>query len=327
MAPGLLQQSENRHIGTLVLGCLMMSSMGVFANFIEQTHPANIVFLRFFFCLISLPLIGLLCWPFFRTATRTKLQETRQFAQQQPRLWILVGVSMALVVALYTLGTILLSVGLSVILLYTAAIWFPFAEKLACRTLFRDLRPTHFRSSYYVSVLLNLAGLSTVIFGTTQLPRFGSIESMLGLAAALGASIAFAFSMVLIRVMKARGVKTDQMIVASSVIGTLVLLPALLLLPIQYSLNNLQFAFGMGFIATALGGLVYFLGFGSVRTTLAPILAYLEPIFGFTLGIVVLSEQFNHLQLLGMGIILATNFGYTLIDIARSRPLLQELDS
>ncbi len=322
----LFRESENQHILTLVLGCLMMGSMGIFANMIVQTHPTNVVFLRFFFCVISLPLIALIAYPLFRRATREKLTETISFFRNHKKLWTIVGTAMALVVALYTLGAILLSVGLSVILLYTAAIWFPLAEKLACRYLFADLRPTHFSRAYYLSVILNLTGLLTIILGTSQVPEFGTVSSLVGLAAALGASIAFSFSMVLIRVMKSRGIKTDQMIVASSSIGSIIMLPALFIFPIQFSMENMSYAFGMGFVATALGGLIYFKGFGSVRTTLAPILSYLEPIFGFGLGILILSEQFNTTLLAGMAIILASNIGYTLYDIKRSRKLLSELD-
>ncbi|MCW8948221.1 MAG: DMT family transporter [Sedimenticola sp.] len=320
------RNSENRHILTLILGCLMMSSMGIFANLMEQTHPANIVFLRFFFCVVSLPLIALISYPLFPRATKEKWTETIDFAKKHPLLWIMVGTSMALVVALYTLGAVLLSVGLSVILLYTAAIWFPLAEKLACRYLFPDMRPTQFRRAYYLSVFLNLCGLMIIILGTTQLPSFGSVSSLVGLGAALGASIAFSFSMVLIRVMKIRGIKTDQMIVASSCIGTLIMFPALFLFPVLLTTGNLSYAFGMGFVATALGGLVYFKGFGSVRTTLAPILSYLEPIFGFALAVLILSEAFSITLLIGMAIILASNIGYTLLDIWRSRVLLVELE-
>lgn len=322
----LFRDSENRHIGTLVLGCLMMSSMGIFANQITQTHPANIVFLRFFFCTLSFPLIALIAYPLFTQTTRIKLAETLRFARNHPGLWFLVGLSMALVVALYTLGAVLLSVGLSVILLYTAAIWFPLTEKLACRFLFRDLRPTRFGRAYYLSVSMNLMGLVTIILGTTQLPNFGSPSSILGLLAAVTASMAFSFSMVLVRVIKAKGIKTEQMIVSSSIIGSLIMLPALFLLPFEASPANLYNAFGMGFIATALGGLVYFKGFGSVRTTLAPVLAYLEPIFGFSLAVMILGEQFTPTLLLGMAIILATNVGYTLLDLWRSRYLLTGLD-
>jgi len=323
----LFQKSENRHIITLILGCLMMGSMGIFANMIVQTHPANIVFLRFFFCVLSLPLLALISYPLFPAATKEKITESIHFYRHHKTLWLMVGTAMALVVALYTLGAVLLSVGLSVILLYTAAIWFPLAEKLACRFLFPDMRPTQFRRAYYLSVFLNLCGLLTIIMGTTQLPSFGSLSSIVGLGAALGASIAFSFSMVLIRVMKTRGIKTDQMIVASSCIGTLIMLPALFIFPVLLSTGNLSYAFGMGFIATALGGLVYFKGFGSVRTTLAPILSYLEPIFGFGLAVLILSEAFSITLLIGMAIILASNIGYTLLDIWRSRELLEELDT
>lgn len=320
------RESENRHIGTLVLGCLMMGSMGIFANQIVQTHPVNIVFLRFFFCTLSFPLIALITYPMFPRATRNKISETISFARDHTGLWLLAGISMALVVALYTLGAVLLSVGLSVILLYTAAIWFPLTEKLACRYLFRNLRPTQFGRAYYLSVSLNLLGLVTIILGTTQLPSFGSLPSVLGLISAVTASMAFSFSMVLVRVIKERGIKTEQMIVSSAFIGTLIMLPALFLLPIELGSGNLYNAFGMGFVATALGGLVYFKGFGSVRTTLAPVLAYLEPIFGFSLAVLILAEQFTPTLLLGMMIILGTNLGYTLMDLWRSRHLLAELD-
>lgn len=322
----LFRESENRHIGTLVLGCLMMGSMGIFANQIVQTHPVNIVFLRFFFCTLSFPLIALIAYPLFPRTTRNKISETIHFARDHTGLWIVVGISMALVVALYTLGAVLLSVGLSVILLYTAAIWFPVTEKLACRYLFHDLRPTQFSRAYYLSVGINLLGLLTIILGTTQLPSFGSLSSVLGLLSAVTASMAFSFSMVLVRVIKAKGIKTEQMIISSSFIGSLIMLPALFLLPITLNSGNLYNAFGMGFIATALGGLIYFKGFGSVRTTLAPVLAYLEPIFGFGLAILILGEQFTTTLLLGMAIILATNVGYTLLDLWRSRHLLAELD-
>ena len=322
----LFRESEIRHIGTLVLGCLMMGSMGIFANHIVQTHPANIVFPRFFFCTLSFPLIALIAYPLFPRTTRDKVMETISFARDHTGLWVVVGISMALVVALYTLGAVLLSVGLSVILLYTAAIWFPLMEKLACRYLFRDLRPTQFSRAYYLSVSLNLLGLLTIILGTTQLPSFGSLSSVLGLISAVTASMAFSFSMVLVRVIKTKGIKTEQMIITSSFIGSLIMLPALFLLPIELSSGNLYNAFGMGFIATALGGLIYFKGFGSVRTTLAPVIAYLEPIFGFSLAILILAEQFTPTLLLGMAIILATNIGYTLLDLWRSRHLLADLD-
>lgn len=322
----LFRNSEIQPIGTLVLGCLMMGSMGVFANQIVQTHPANIVFLRFFFCTLSFPLIGLIAYPLFPRTTRNKIGQTIDFARNHTGLWILVGISMALVVALYTLGAVLLSVGLSVILLYTAAIWFPLTEKLVCRYLFHDLKPTRFSRAYYISVMLNLLGLLTIILGTTQLPDFGSTASVLGLAAAVTASMAFSFSMVLVRVIREKGIKTEQMIVSSAFIGSLIMLPALFLLPIELNSNNLYNAFGMGFIATALGGLIYFKGFGSVRTTLAPVLSYLEPIFGFSLAVLILNEQFTPTLLLGMAIILGTNLGYTLLDVWRSRHLLTELD-
>lgn len=302
-----------------------MGSMGVFANLIEQTHAANVVFMRFFFCVVSLPLIALVAYPLFPRATRVKLRETLDFIRRFPRLWFMVGASMGLAIALYTLGSVLLSVGLSVILLYTASIWFPLADRIACRYLFPELKPTHFREAYYLSVLLNLSGLVIIIMGTTRLPDFGSQRSVIGLVCAVSAGIAFAITMVLTRVMKTNGIKTDQVIVPSSLIGSLMMLPALFLLPFSLSPSNIGYALGMGFVATALGGLVYFKGFGSVRPALAPILAYFEPIFGFSLAILVLSEAFTPLLLLGMGLILLTNVGYTLLDIHRSRQLLAEL--
>jgi len=323
--PGDETGSENRHIATLVLGCLMMGSMGVFANLIEQTHAANVVFMRFFFCVISLPLIALVSYPFFPRATRAKLQETLAFIRDFPRLWFMVGASMGVAIALYTLGSVLLSVGLSVILLYTASIWFPLADRIACRYLFPDLKPTHFREAYYLSVLLNLSGLVIIIMGTTRLPDFGSERSVIGLVCAVSAGIAFAITMVLTRVMKNNGIKTDQVIVPSSLIGSLMMLPALFFLPFSLSPSNIGYALGMGFVATALGGLVYFKGFGSVRPALAPVLAYFEPIFGFSLAILILSEAFTPLLLAGMGLILLTNVGYTLLDISRSRQLLAAL--
>ncbi len=63
-----------------------------------------------------------------------------------------------------------------------------------------------------------------------------------------------------------------------------------------------------------------------MRTTLAPVIAYLEPIFGFSLAVLILGEQFTPTLLLGMAIILATNVGYTLLDLWRSRYLLADLD-
>ncbi|MCW8906411.1 MAG: DMT family transporter [Sedimenticola sp.] len=324
--PGDATGSENRHIATLVIGCLMMGSMGVFANLIEQTHAANVVFMRFFFCVLSLPLIALIAYPLSPRATRIKLAETLTFIRCFPRVWLMVGASMGLAIALYTLGSVLLSVGLSVILLYTASIWFPLADRIACRYLFRDLKPVHFREAYYLSVLLNLSGLAIIIMGTTRLPDFGSSSSVIGLVCAVSAGIAFAITMVLTRVMKINGIKTDQVIVPSSVIGSLLMLPAVFFLPLSISVSNIGYALGMGFVATALGGLVYFKGFGSVRPALAPILAYFEPIFGFSLAVLVLSEAFTPLLLTGMGLILLTNIGYTLLDISRSRQLLDGLD-
>ena len=54
---------SNRKGATLLfIGCLLMGSMGTFANFVQGTHPLNILLMRYGFALAGLLVILLMSW-------------------------------------------------------------------------------------------------------------------------------------------------------------------------------------------------------------------------------------------------------------------------
>ena len=298
----------------LFIGCFMMASMGIFANFIKDTHPLNILLYRYSFTTITFLVILLLQLLLTRKKALSYLGRNWSSAKHSPKLYITTGIVSALVMATYVFGTLLFSVGLSVVMLYTATIYLPFTEKIIRRYFIPELDKSSFGTKYYLSSALNLLGLTLVVaasFADTKL-------NIVGLIAAVASGFLFSIMMVQVRAMKKAGFDAEHTLVSGTIAGIILFFPAAILLPISFNPENLAAGVGLGAFATAVGGIFYFKGFSAVRADLAPLLAYFEPIFGSMLAVVFLSERYSLTALAGVLLIIGTNFTYTLLSHRRS---------
>lgn len=282
----------------LIIGCVMMGTVGIFANKIENTHPLNVVFLRVFFSFFAviffIPLFG-------------KWHDTKRFFRKHTALWLIAGLNMLSVMICYLSGTIMFSVGISIVLLYTAPIWMVVWHRiLPRRGLFRKLPNPKFSREYFALVFVNLAGLAILVLGTLNTIHFGTSARFTGFVLAVFSGILFSVGMLLLEVMKAEGVGGEQIIFSGSIVGTALLLPLILFLPIEWSVHNLVFALPMGMLATALGGILYFHSFEVLGPAHAPIIAYIEPLVGILLGMIVLLESYPWYMYAGIALILGS---------------------
>ena len=294
---------SNRKGATLLfIGCLLMGSMGTFANFVQGTHPLNILLMRYGFALAGLLVILLM--QFIISTDKAKQYVSRNWsaAKASPKVYLLTGLVSALVMATYVMGTLLFSVGLSVVMLYTATIYLPFTEKIIRRYFIPNLKRSTFGSRYYISSAINLLGLLLIVGASLSDTKL----SILGLISALSSGFLFSILMVQVRAMKGCGIDAEHTLVSGTLVGFTLFLPAAFLLPISFTTYNIFAASGLGVLATAIGGIFYFKGFSAVRPDLAPLLAYFEPIVVVILGWALFGETLNGLQLGGCALILAS---------------------
>jgi drug/metabolite transporter (DMT)-like permease len=299
---------SNRKGATLLfIGCLLMGSMGTFANFVQGTHPLNILLMRYGFALAGL--LAILLLQFIISTDKAKRYVSRNWsaAKASPKVYLLTGLVSALVMATYVMGTLLFSVGLSVVMLYTATIYLPFTEKLIRRYFIPSLNRSKFGRRYYISSSINLLGLLLVVASTLSDAKM----SILGLISAVASGFLFSILMVQVRAMKGSGIDAEHTLVSGALVGFTLLFPVAFLLPISFTPHNLAAATGLGVLATAIGGIFYFKGFSAVRPDLAPLLAYFEPIFGSMLALIFLGERYSMLAVMGVILIIGTNFAYT----------------
>jgi Predicted permease, DMT superfamily len=299
--------SNRRGATLLFIGCFMMGSMGTFANFVQGTHPLNILLMRYGFALAGLLVILLL--QFILSKDRAKLYVSRNWsaAKASPKVYLLTGLVSALVMATYVFGTLLFSVGLSVVMLYTATIYLPFTEKIIRRYFIPSLNRSTFGRRYYISSSINLLGLMLIVGASLSDTKL----NIVGLISALSSGFLFSILMVQVRAMKSCRIDAEHTLISGALVGFTLLLPAAFLLPISFVGHNLAAATGLGVFATAIGGIFYFKGFSTVRADLAPLLAYFEPIFGSMLALIFLGERYSLLALVGVALIIGTSFTYT----------------
>lgn len=292
----------------LILGCFTMGSMGIFAHYIEHTNSINILLYRYGFTIATLAIAAAI-WRIIAPA-----QASAYFAKnigaikRYPLVYVATGIVSALVMATYVFGTLLFSLGLSVVMLYTACIYLPFSEKMVRRYFIPSLPKSSFGAKYYLSSILNLVGLMLIV-GSSLVD---ATLNIVGLACAVSSGFIFSVMMVMVRAIDAKGFDPEHTLISGSIIGFLLLLPMGFLLPISFSPHNLWAATGLGSFATAIGGILYFKGFNAVRSDLAPLLAYFEPLFGSFLALMFLGEHYAPIAIAGVLVIVGTNFTYTL---------------
>jgi drug/metabolite transporter (DMT)-like permease len=292
-----------------------MASMGIFANFIQNTHPLNILLLRYSFTMIAFVAILLAQLVVTNAKAKQYLARNWNAVKQSPKLYLFTGLVSALVMATYVVGTLLFSVGLSVVLLYTATIYLPFTEKVMRRLFIPSLKHSKFGTRYYLSSAVNLVGLLLVVTSSLSDTKL----NMVGLVSAVASGFLFSIMMVQIRAMRSSGFDAEHTLISGTMVGIVLFLPAAFLLPISFTSHNMVAATGLGAFATTIGGIFYFKGFSAVRADLAPLLAYFEPIFGSMLALIFLGERYSLLAVLGVVLIIGTNFAYTYYSRSRNQ--------
>ncbi len=308
---------SNRKGATLLfIGCLLMGSMGTFANFVHCTHPLNILLMRYGFALAGLLVILLMQFIISTDKAKQYVSLNWSAAKASPKMYLLTGLVSALVMATYVMGTLLFSVGLSVVMLYTATIYLPFTEKIIRRYFIPNLKRSTFGSRYYISSAINLLGLLLIVGASLSDTKL----SILGLISALSSGFLFSILMVQVRAMKGCGIDAEHTLVSGALVGFTLFLPAAFLLPISFTTYNIFAASGLGVLATAIGGIFYFKGFSAVRPDLAPLLAYFEPIFGSMLALIFLGERYSLLAVAGVILIIGTSFAYTYLTRSENSP-------
>lgn len=314
-----MKKYDFKGIFLLILGCVMMSSVGIFANLITDNHPLAIVGSRMIVASLTFPLIALILLPFRKKTIQNFTKEFFHFLRHKPKLFFVSGLSMTAIMLFYTLGTILFSTSLSIIMLYSASIYLPFMEKLLKKFKFRSLIITNYPKSYFVSVVINIGGLLFIVSETFTTSKANNLTFYLGFLSSVCASLSFALLMVSLGIVKKEGYKSEHIMVSSSFMGLLLFSPILFVLPFSFSPGNNISILGLGVISTSLGGLVYLNGFTKVKATIAPILAYIEPVSGFIMAGFFLGEKFTFLITFGIVLILSANLIYTLYDIRKTR--------
>jgi drug/metabolite transporter (DMT)-like permease len=293
-----ISRSRSANYFLLIMGCVLMGTVGIFANKVTGTHPMNVIFLRVFFALLALlmiiPLIG-------------KFSETCTFARKHTLLFVVVGVNATIVMICYISGTILFSVGLSAVLLYTAPVWLVLWEKgIPRRGFFKKLPKPEFRKEYYILIAVNLAGLAILIFGTLDSVSFGTADRHTGFILAVLSGLFFSVSMLLMELMKSESIGGEQMIFSGSIFSAIILLPFMFFLPVELSLSNIEYAIPMGVVSTAIGGVLYFHAFEVLGPNHAPVISYIEPLTGILLGIIILFESYAWYMYIGIALILGS---------------------
>lgn len=306
--------SNTKGATLLFIGCFMMGSMGTFANFIQNTHPLNILLFRYGFALAGLSAILLFQLIFTNDKARHYINRNWSAVKESPKLYLFTGLTSAMVMATYVMGTLLFSVGLSVVMLYTATIYLPFTEKIIRRYFLPNLPHSKFGRGYYISSSVNLLGLLLIVAASLSDTKL----NVLGLLSAIASGFLFSILMVQVRAMKSNGFDAEHTLISGTLVGSLLLLPAAFLLPFSFSMHNLAAATGLGVFATAVGGIFYFKGFCAVRADLAPLLAYFEPIFGSMLALIFLGERYRLLAVAGVILIIGTSFAYTYLTRERN---------
>ncbi|WP_320052207.1 EamA family transporter [uncultured Acetobacteroides sp.] len=299
--------SNSKGATLLFIGCLLMGSMGTFANFVQGTHPLNILLMRYGFALAGLLAILLLQLIIKKNEAKQYVSRNWSAIKASPKVYLLTGLVSALVMATYVMGTLRFSVGLSVVMLYTATIYLPFIEKMIRRYFMPSLHRSKFGRRYYISSSINLLGLLLVVASTLSDAKL----NLIGLISAVASGFLFSILMVQVRAMKGSGIDAEHTLVSGALVGFTLLFPAAFLLPISFTPHNLAAATGLGVLATAIGGIFYFKGFSAVRPDLAPLLAYFEPIFGSMLALIFLGERYSLLAVVGVILIIGTSIAYT----------------
>lgn len=299
---------STKGLSTLILGCLLMGSMGVFAHFIEGTHPINVLLYRFTFSLAGFLVIAALCLAFSPKSANAYIKSNLSSIKKHPVIYLFTGLVSALVMATYVWGTLLFSLGMSVVMLYTASIYLPFAEKMMRRYFLPNIPKTSFGTKYYVSSAINLTGLLLIVGSTLSNANL----NVVGLVSAISSGFFFSIMMVMVRALKSVDVAPEHTLISGIAVGFVLFIPFAFILPVTISASNIGFATGLGAFATTIGGIFYFKGFSSVRADIAPLIAYFEPIFGSLLALIFLGEKYSLLAIVGVLLIIGTNFVYTI---------------
>lgn len=282
--------------------------MGIFAHFISNTHPINVLLYRYSFSLLGFVVIALFFIVLRPSAAKTYLKNNARAICNAPVVYLLTGIVSALVMATYVWGTLLFSLGMSVVMLYTASIYLPFAEKIIRKHFLPDIPKTSFGRKYYISSAVNLTGLLLIVTSSLS----DTTLNILGLISAIASGLLFSIMMVMVRALKVAKIEPEHTLISGIIVGFALFLPFLFVYPIAFTTSNIAFATGLGAFATTIGGIFYFKGFSSVRADIAPLIAYFEPIFGSLFALVFLGEKYSVLSVAGVLLIMGTNFAYTL---------------
>lgn len=295
-------------LSVLILGCLLMGSMGIFAHFIEGTHPINVLLYRFSFSLAGFLVIALFFLVFKAKSANAYIRDNVTAIKEHPVIYLFTGLISSLVMATYVWGTLLFSLGMSVVMLYTASIYLPFAEKMMRRYFLPNIPKTSFGTKYYISSTINLSGLLLIVGSNLADTNL----NIIGLISAIASGFFFSIMMVMIRALKNVNIAPEHTLISGISVGFILFLPFAFIFPITISASNIAYATGLGAFATSVGGIFFFIGFSNARADIAPLIAYFEPIFGSLLALIFLGERYSLLAIVGVLLIIGTNITYTI---------------
>lgn len=175
-----------------------------------------------------------------------------------------------------------------------------------------------------IALFMTLIGTALVV---GLLPfDFGSIQLMtilIGLGSGLGYALYSIFSKFALQKYNSLAVTTFTFIVAS--VTLLPFFPYTEKLYLVKEPKVLFFAFGLGFLPTAVAYIVYTLGLHRTEASKAAILSTIEPVVATLIGVFIFLESFSFVQMIGMGCIICAVILIQLDFPSKSREKLRTI--
>ncbi len=275
-----MQTQHSRQLLALNLGTLLLSTSGILGKLITLS-ASHTILLR---CAIAFTVLFALNW-FTRYNQRVNWL-------RHGRFFVASGVLLAFHWVSYFYAIHISTVAVAFISLFT----FPVMTTL--------LEPLFFKTRLSWRSLAN-AGL--VFSGIVLLvPAFDLQTSLTaGALAGLGSALLFALRNLMnkqyIGIYPARTMMTWQLLVAG-----LVLLPSLLLQPLQLSAGNAGYLLLLGVVTTAAGQTLFVNSFKHFATSTASIITSAQPVYGIALAVIFTGEELNWRTLAGGAVILGS---------------------
>ena len=186
-------------------------------------------------------------------------------------------------------------VGVAAVLMYSA----PVFTGIACRLIFHE----KFSGLKLFALALNIIGCILTVTGGNFTANNISLAGILyGLGSGFGYGMVAVFG-------KLAGQRTDAIIVSSySYLFALIFLGIFTAPPVSYALGNAKIlltGFLYGLIPTSLAYLLYYNGLKKINnTSLAPVIASIEPVTAVIIGVIIYNEVIGMINLTGFAIVL-----------------------